>query len=176
MKFLSFVLLFLLTVLSCFSSAQTTPINVGKCSSMSWGQNCSNVNAPLCPSSGSGNCTMVITDNANGQAIATPQGGSATNYICVQPGTTVVWQEGNAASFLVSFGSTTTPFPNVPVFSGNASTSPQGQIANPGSSVPQCNEYVILHCGATSCTMGDPIVVVRGGSSLEKTTKGEQKK
>ncbi len=168
MRFLSFVLLFLLTALSCLSSGQQTPINVGKCTSMSWGGNCSSASAPICPASGSGNCTMIITDNALGQAIATPQGGSATNYICVQPGTTVVWQEGSAESFLVSFGSTTTPFPNIPVFSGNATNSPQGQIANPANSVPQCNEYVILHCGATTCTVGDPIVVVRGGSGLEK--------
>jgi hypothetical protein len=167
MKSFALVLLFTLVLLNCFSSAQTPPINVGKCTNMSWSQNCSTAGAPICPN-GVGSCTMVITDNGNGQAIATPQGGSPTTYICVQAGTTIVWQEGSGESFVVSFGSSTTPFPNIPVFTGNTSAPAQGQIANPASSVPECNEYVILHCGPTSCTTGDPVVVVHGGQTMSK--------
>lgn len=170
MKLFAVVLLFTLMLLSCFSNAQTA-INVGQCSGYSWQANCTAAGSPLCPSSGSGTCSMQISDS-NGYAVATQQGSSAgatSSYICVQPGATVQFAETDAAkAFIVDFGSATTPFPGKSVFSGKMNAPDQAPVAGSAGSVPECNEYVILHCGSTSCTMGDPVVVVRGGLGRKK--------
>jgi hypothetical protein len=170
------VLLFALTTLSCFSSAQTS-IYVGQCSNYTWQDDCSGANnANLCPSSGSGSCNMVISD-VGGIAVATQQGSLPSDYICVGPSTTINWAEGTATeSFVVDFG-TSTPFSNnEAIFTGKAGTNASGSIVSTTSSVPECNEYVILHCDSTSCTMGDPVVVVHGGLNTAKHHPGHDKK
>lgn len=164
-----------LVLLNCLGNSQT--ITVGQCHDYSWDQDCNFPTAPFCPSGGGvGNCTMVITDRS-GAAIATQSHAAPSNYICVQPGSKVIWTEGNnGESFVVDFGSSTTPFTSNYVFAGNSvATPPSDTINSHAASVPECNEYVILHCGATSCTTGDPVVVVNGGHSFMKKWKREDK-
>lgn len=167
----AFTLLIVAALLSCTGAAQTA-IYVGKCNTKTWAD-CNSTT--MCPSSGAGSCNMVISDS-NGVAIATQQGGSRSTYVCVEPNTTIQWIEGTATeSFVVNFG-TSTPFSNSKaIFAGKAGTNDSGTIASNGGSVPECNEYVILHCGAGNCTLGDPIVVVHGGITLKGKTPHRHK-
>ncbi len=171
----AFVLPFALALLSCSSSAQTA-INVGKCQDYDWQNDCTAASSPTCPSSGHGPCMMVIRDRG-GVAIAAQQGSSASNYICVERDTMIQWMEGTATnSFVVDFG-TSTPFTNSKaVFTGKPGTNDSGSIVHDPSTVPECNEYVILHCGTAKCTMGDPIVVVHGGQMRFDSPNDHQEK
>jgi len=177
MKFrwsLAFALVMFLALLSSRLTSAQTPIYVGKCNSKTWKDDCTGAHAPLCPSGGAVNCTMLISDTG-GYAIATQQGASPSSYICVEPTTHVYWVEGNALSFVVDFGDATTPFTTKSVFTGKSGIDDNDTIVTDPTAVPECNEYVILHCGPTTCTMGDPIVVVHGGQSIKRKKDHEEK-
>lgn len=166
---LALLLLPSIALLGCPNNSGNTPTNrmagavaIGQCSNYSWKQNCQASNqANFCPSSGNGDCQLSISDN-NTTVTATEQGQQYPDYICVTRGTKVDWMEGDSKLFVVAFGSPS-PFVNKSAFSGNANTPDSGTIVPDQSTVPECNKYLIFHCGEKGCISTDPVVIVQPG-------------
>jgi hypothetical protein len=155
------VVLSALTVLSCFSSAQTG-------CNLTWASNCSQQLGgpapPLCPNGSGNTCSLAITSTTVGNGMTVqlgqPNGGGSSVY-CIDNSSnavTVQWSEGTAMdTFIVAFNQT--PFSNV-TFSGGVGLPASGTTT---ATAGGCYEFLVVNCSSTQCAWADPRLVIKGG-------------
>jgi len=156
-------MLFLL--LPGLAAAQVTP--PGACSD-TW-NSCNATNT--CPAS-STQCTVQISHSGNNAIIA--YNGTTVNDICVYPGQTVNWQEGEQnAEFVVQFLST--PFSsNQYLFQGSTGTPSPGSVAN--NLTNACFKFTIRQQVGPTIYPADPKVVVHGVGAVGTPRKKRRRK
>lgn len=140
-------------------------LNVGKCSNKTWANSCTGGSiGNQCPTP----CQVSISDNGTAATVTRVSNGTSANIICVELGAEVDWMEpADHDSFLVYFGSST-PFATKSAFTAGPSAVSKDNITNNADNAFECNKYLVLHCGISSCIPSDPIVIVHGGQTLMK--------
>lgn len=158
-------MLFLL--LPGLATAQVSP--PGACTD-TWSSACTSTNT--CPQT-STQCNVQISHSGTGAIVA--YGGTTVTDICVYPGQTVNWQEGEQnAEFVVQFLST--PFTNNGyLFQGSTGTPSTGTVASNLSN--GCFKFTIRQQVGATIYPADPKVVVHGvGVVTSPHTKKHRRK
>ena len=143
-------MLFLL--LPGLATAQVTP--PGACTD-TWSSVCTSTNT--CSETNT-QCNVQISHSSNNAIVA--YGGTTVSYICVYPGQTVSWQEGEQnAEFVVQFLST--PFTNNQyLFQGSTGTPSPGTVA--ANLTNGCFKFSIRQQVGATIYPADPKVIVHG--------------
>lgn len=135
-------------LLICVPSAQA---GTGTCSD-TWANVCTATANNICANSP---CTITISHNTQGSAVAQLNGSSQT-YICVSAGQTVNWATDSGATFTATFSSSATPFNNSAAAFNNSSNS--GTIST--SAKGTCSQFSMTEMLSGHSYVGDPKVIV----------------
>jgi|SRR5579863_156477 len=137
-----------LLLLAAVPSAQA---GTGSCSD-TWTASCTAAANNICPAANP--CTITITHNSQGVAVAQVNGQTQT-YVCVYAGQSVQWTE-SGGSFSSTFASAATPFNG-----GTTSFSPTSNTGTISTGAKgSCSQFSMTETVGGSTYHGDPKVVV----------------